>query len=213
VNLLARYSSAPTMRHWQGLKHILRYLSGTRDFGLYYQHNHKDSTLVGYSDAGLMSDPVHRRSQSGYCFMMNGAAISWASRKQSMTVDSSFEAELIALRTASQECIWLRDLISELQCATPLKVIDGPTTMFEDNSAVVKQIHSGVTRTRQNKHIEAKYWATKDLHGSVIDLQFIGTEKNIADLFTKTLGASRHWDLCKLIGLRSLEVLNSKDGN
>ncbi|KAK4388340.1 hypothetical protein Sango_2440600 [Sesamum angolense] len=26
VNLLARYSSAPTRRHWNGIKHILRYL-------------------------------------------------------------------------------------------------------------------------------------------------------------------------------------------
>ena len=26
VNLLARYSSAPTQRHWNGIKHILHYL-------------------------------------------------------------------------------------------------------------------------------------------------------------------------------------------
>ena len=34
VNLLARYSSAPTRRHWKGIQHILRYLSGTTDMGL-----------------------------------------------------------------------------------------------------------------------------------------------------------------------------------
>ena len=26
VNLLARYGSSPTQRHWSGVKHILRYL-------------------------------------------------------------------------------------------------------------------------------------------------------------------------------------------
>uniref|UniRef100_A0A2N9GX57 Reverse transcriptase Ty1/copia-type domain-containing protein n=2 Tax=Fagus sylvatica TaxID=28930 RepID=A0A2N9GX57_FAGSY len=31
VNLLARYSSAPTLRHWNGVKHVLRYLRGTTD--------------------------------------------------------------------------------------------------------------------------------------------------------------------------------------
>ena len=31
VNLLARYSSAPTRKHWNGIKHILCYLSGTTD--------------------------------------------------------------------------------------------------------------------------------------------------------------------------------------
>ena len=36
VNLLAMYSSAPTRRHWNGIQHILRYLSGTTDMGLFY---------------------------------------------------------------------------------------------------------------------------------------------------------------------------------
>jgi hypothetical protein len=31
VNLLARYNSAPTRRHWNGVKHVLRYLRGTID--------------------------------------------------------------------------------------------------------------------------------------------------------------------------------------
>ena len=38
VNLLARYSSAPTRRHWNGIKHLLRYLRGTTDMGLFYPH-------------------------------------------------------------------------------------------------------------------------------------------------------------------------------
>ena len=36
ANLLARYSFAPTQRHWKGIKHILRYLHGTTDIGLFY---------------------------------------------------------------------------------------------------------------------------------------------------------------------------------
>ena len=36
VNLLARYNSAPTKRHWNGIKHVLRYLRGTCDMGLFY---------------------------------------------------------------------------------------------------------------------------------------------------------------------------------
>jgi hypothetical protein len=39
VNLLARHSAAPTKRHWVGVKTILRYLSGTRDLGLFYSRN------------------------------------------------------------------------------------------------------------------------------------------------------------------------------
>ena len=41
VNLLARYNFAPTKRHWNGIKHILRYLRGTSDMGLYYSKESK----------------------------------------------------------------------------------------------------------------------------------------------------------------------------
>ena len=50
VNLLARYSSAPTKRHWNGIQHILRYLSETSDMGLFYSNKSKEK-LLGYADA------------------------------------------------------------------------------------------------------------------------------------------------------------------
>jgi hypothetical protein len=37
VNCLARHSVAPTLRHWNGIKSILRYLIGMIDLGLYFQ--------------------------------------------------------------------------------------------------------------------------------------------------------------------------------
>ena len=50
VNLLARYSSAPTRRHWNGIQHILRYLSGTTYMSLFYSNKSKEK-LLGYADA------------------------------------------------------------------------------------------------------------------------------------------------------------------
>ena len=49
VNLLVRYSSAPTWRHWNEIKHILRYFRGTTDLGLFYP-NWSKPQLVGYAD-------------------------------------------------------------------------------------------------------------------------------------------------------------------
>ena len=74
VNLLARFSSAPTRRHWNGVKHILRYLHGTTDLSLFYS---KESTLKGYADSGYLSDPHKARSQTGYVFTCGNTAISW----------------------------------------------------------------------------------------------------------------------------------------
>ena len=50
VNLLVRYSSAPTRRHWNGIKHILRYLNGTTYMVLFYSNKSKEK-LFGYADA------------------------------------------------------------------------------------------------------------------------------------------------------------------
>ncbi|CAL8996920.1 unnamed protein product, partial [Prunus brigantina] len=104
VNLLARYSSAPTSRHWTGIKHILRYLRGTTDMGLFYSSELTDApSIVGYADAGYLSDPHQGRSQTGYVFTCGGTAISWRSTKQTLVATSSNHSEILALHEASRE--------------------------------------------------------------------------------------------------------------
>jgi hypothetical protein len=75
VNLLARYSVAPTKRHWVGVKNVFRYLNGTKDLGLFFKRNN-DHTLIGYVDAGYLSDPHEAKSQTGFVLMHGGTAIS-----------------------------------------------------------------------------------------------------------------------------------------
>jgi hypothetical protein len=72
---LARYSVAPTKRHWVGVKNVFRYLNGTKDLGLFFKRNN-DHTLIGYVDAGYLSDPHEAKSQTGFVFMHGGTAIS-----------------------------------------------------------------------------------------------------------------------------------------
>ena len=75
VNLLARYNSAPTKRHWNGIKHILCYnLRGTNDMSLFYSTESKKQ-LFGYADVGYLSNPHKARSQIGYVFNCNGTTI------------------------------------------------------------------------------------------------------------------------------------------
>ena len=84
VNLLARYSSSPTRRHWNGVKHIFRYLQGAMDMGLYYPYVCEDE-LIGYADTGYLSDPHNGKFQMGYIFTYGGTTIFWRSMKQSIT--------------------------------------------------------------------------------------------------------------------------------
>jgi hypothetical protein len=93
VNLLARYSASPTKRHWTGIKNILRYIHGTVDLGLFYERN-QDPSLVGYTDAGYLSDLHNGRSQTGFVFLNGRTAISWKSSKQTLVTTFTNHSEI-----------------------------------------------------------------------------------------------------------------------
>ena len=203
VNLLARYSSSPTRRHWSGIKQIFRYLHGTVDMGLFYPYGSK-SQLVGYADAGYLSDPHKGRSQTGYLFTYGGTAISWRSTKQTIAATSSNHAEILAIHEASREYFWLRSLIQYILLSCGL--IDNkiaPTVLFEDNTACIAQLKGGYIKGDRTKHISPKFFFTHDLQNQgTIDVQQIRSSDNLADLFTKSLPKSSFERLVHEIGMR-----------
>jgi hypothetical protein len=103
VNCLARHRAATTMRHWNGIKNILRYLVGTIDLRLYFQKN-QDSKLIGYVDVGYLSDLHNARSQTGYVFLHGGTTIFCKSCKQTLVATSMNHSKIIALYETSREC-------------------------------------------------------------------------------------------------------------
>ena len=105
VNLLARYSSAPTRRHWNGIEHILRYFSETTYLGLFYPNRSKP-LLVEYADVGYLFDPHKDRSQTGYLFTFGNIVISWRSIKQTIFATSLNHAKIITIHKASRECVF-----------------------------------------------------------------------------------------------------------
>ncbi|KAL0303291.1 UNVERIFIED_CONTAM: Retrovirus-related Pol polyprotein from transposon TNT 1-94 [Sesamum radiatum] len=213
VNLLARYSSTPTKRHWNGVKHILRYLRGTSDMGLYFERNKdaKTSNLVGYSDAGYLSDPHKAISQSGYVFMYGGTAISWRSTKQTLVATSSNHAELIALYEAGRECVWLRSLTHYVRESCGLESIEkSPTVIYEDNAACIAQIKDGYIKGDRTKHISPKFFSTHELQvEGKVDVTQIPSSQNLADLFTKALPTKVFKQLVSKIGMRHLKDICS----
>ena len=66
------------------MKRILRYLKGTVDYGLCYKRKSQSDECIGYSDSDWAGDMNDRKSTSGYVFHLNGAVISWRSKKQSL---------------------------------------------------------------------------------------------------------------------------------
>ena len=211
VNLLARFSSSPTRRHWNGIKHIFRYLQGTIDLGLFYPNKSRPE-LVGYADAGYLSDPHKARSQTGYIFTCGGTAISWRSMKQSLVATSSNHAEIIAIYEASRECVWLRSMTHHIResCGLSLKK-EEPTILYEDNAACIAQLKEGFIKGDRTKHISPKFFFTHDLQkNGNICVQQIRSSDNLADLFTKTLPTAIFERLVKKIGMCRLKDVSNR---
>ena len=211
VNLLARYSSAPTRRHWKDIQHILRYFSGTTDMCLFYSNKSKEN-LLGYADTGYLSDPHKTISQTGYVFNYNGAAISWRSVKQTMVATSSNHSEIIAIHDASRECIWLRSMIHHIQESCGLSSVkDKPTILFEDNAAYIAQIKGGYIKGDRTKHISPKIFYTHELQkNGEIDVQQIRSSDNLTNLFTKALPTSMFNKLIYNVGMRKVKDVNMR---
>ncbi|KAK1630749.1 hypothetical protein QYE76_005064 [Lolium multiflorum] len=83
------------MEHWTTVKNILKYLKRTKDMFLCYGGD-QELVVTSYTDASWNTDPDDSKSQSGYVFILNGAAVSWASSKQCTVAKSSTESEYIA---------------------------------------------------------------------------------------------------------------------
>ncbi|KAI3720027.1 hypothetical protein L6452_20934 [Arctium lappa] len=203
VNLLARFSSSPTKRHWNGIKHIFRYLRGTVDLGLFYSNNSKED-LIGYADAGYLSDPHKARSQTGYVFINGGTAISWRSQKQTLVATSSNHVEVIALHEANRECVWLRSMTQLILTSCGIEKGKIPTLIYEDNSACVTQMKEGYIKSDRTKHIPPRFFSyTQDLiKDNQIEMKYIQSSNNAADLFTKALPTALFRKHVHSIGMR-----------
>ena len=143
--------------------------------------------MLGYKDAGYLSDPHKGRSQIGYVFNCNGIAISWRSVKQTMVVTSSNHLEILTIHEASYKCIWLRSMIQHIRESCGLFFIKcDPTILFEDNAAFITQITGGYIKGDKTNHISPKFFYAHELQKSgEIDVQQICSSDNLVDLFIK----------------------------
>ncbi|KAK4394734.1 Retrovirus-related Pol polyprotein from transposon RE1 [Sesamum angolense] len=114
TSLLSRFMQSPSQVHYAAAKRILRYLRGTKDFGIWYKSTN-DAKLVGYTDSDWAGSVDDMKSTSGYTFSLGSGIFSWASKKQATVAQSSAEAEYIAAAATSNHAIWLRRILEDIE--------------------------------------------------------------------------------------------------
>jgi len=180
VSRVRQYGMNSNQSHWTAVKRIFRYLVGTPNHGLCYGIKGSGAGCTETDwDAG-----AYTKSMGGFSFLLNGAAISWNSKKQATVALSSTESEYMPLKQAVKESIWLQTLLLDLRAQKHLLEL---RSIHIDNQAALALAHKPEYHARI-KLIDIQYhFVPQYCENKTITLSYCPTGEITADIFTKVL--------------------------
>jgi hypothetical protein len=200
TSLLSRFMQKPSQIHLGAGKRILRYLQGTKEYGMWYK-SMNNSKLLGYTDSDWAGSLDDMKSTSGYAFSLGSGFFSWACKKQATVAQSTAEAEYVAAAEATSQSIWLRRILGDMG-----EQEDEPTIIYCDNKSAIAMTKNPVHHHR-TKHIAIKYHFIREAEATKqIQLKYCTTEEQIADIFTKALPRARFELLRTMLGVTEIYI-------
>ncbi|XP_064475714.1 uncharacterized protein LOC135389610 [Ornithodoros turicata] len=185
IGILRRRVSKPRTRDWNAVKRVFRYLKHTRDFKLKLSAD-TEMKLVCFVDTDWAGNLSDRKSTSGYFIQLGGSPIAWSTKKRLTVALSSTEVEYVSAVYASQEVVWLQELLhgfGHSECE--------PTCIYEDNQSCIK-LALGEGLSARTKHIDVRHHYLRDvIHRGLVDMQYCQSAEMIADVLTKPLPRQR----------------------
>ncbi|GJY16150.1 hypothetical protein Tco_0386572 [Tanacetum coccineum] len=195
ICMCARYQARPTEKHLHAVKRIFWYLRGTVNRGLWYP---KDSSiaLTAFADADHAGCQDTRRSTSGSMQFLGDRLVSWSSKRQKSAAISSTEAEYIAMSGCCAQILWMRSQLTDYGLGF------NKIPMYCDNKSAIALSCNNVQHSR-SKHIDIRFHFIKEhVENGVIELYFVNSEYQLADIFTKPLCRERIEFLINKLGMR-----------
>ena len=140
---------------------------------------------------------MSRKSTEGNILTLCNGAISWKSKKQTVTALSTCEAEYISICSATKEAIWLTQVISSLVDDSNKQ----PIMINIDNDGSI-DLAKKVSVSQRTKHIDIRYHFIRDaLADKKVILQHIPTSDQLADSLTKSMPYPSHKRHCLMMNL------------
>ena len=178
---------------------VLRYLMGTvgkpqSTLTLHRNERYHNSKGNGQCpihllcDADLSNYRETRRSRTGYCCYLFGNLVGWSARRQKSVSLSTAESEYVALSECAQFGKWYKGLVTDMG----LELAHfRPIVILSDSASAITIAESPVhVINKYSKHIERRvHWFREQVRNDTLRIQFVPGTNNIADLFTKCLGA------------------------
>ena len=143
-----------------------------------------------FVDASLAGNTVSRRSQMGILLFVNRAPVVWFSKRTNTVETSTFGAEIVAMRNAVEMIISLRYKLRMF--GVP---IEGPTNMYCDNEAVVKNCSTPESTLNKKHHSISYHFNREAVAAGIIRIAWEQTATNLADGFTKLMTHAQREDI------------------
>jgi hypothetical protein len=166
----------------------MRYLVLTPNLGLWYPKG-SHFELFGYSDADYAGCKVDRKSTSGTCQFLGWSLISWSSKKQNFVALSMAEVEYVTAGSCCAQLLWMRQTLKDYGYTM------NRIPLLCDNESVIK-ISYNLCEHSRTKHIDIRYHFLTDhvIKGDIV-ISHVGTNDQLADIFTKSLDEKRFHEL------------------
>ena len=160
-------------------------------------YSHSNEPSMAYSDAHWATETDNRKSTTGYVLTLTGAPVIWRSAKQTSVALSSMEAEYVAPAECAREVTWIKQFLISLGSQDNTKSV----IVQSDRHTAIANANNYVDRSR-TRYIAIRHHFIRDVvMDGTIELQYVNTSKNAADLLTKPLALKKcnvHWS--KLMG-------------
>jgi hypothetical protein len=183
VGLESQFMQVFRKPHLDGVRHTLRYVSATVDYGLFYEASTK-LQVHGYIDADWAGSILDMRSTSSFMFSFGSVVVMWSSKKQLTVALSSTKAEYMGAAMVACEVAWFRKLLEDLGLHVDRHVI-----IYCDNLSSIQLAKNPMFYAR-TEYVEVHYHFIREkVLAGEIDLIYVNTEDQVADIFTKVLGA------------------------
>ncbi|KAJ9561513.1 hypothetical protein OSB04_006673 [Centaurea solstitialis] len=190
---LLRYQAKPKESHLAAVKCIFRYLKGTPYYGIWYPKG-LGFELQAYTDADYGGCNMDRKSTSGHLQFLGNKLVSWASKKQQCVSTSTAESEYVAAASCCSQVLWMQSQLRDY--GLEYKKIP----IYCDSKSAIA-ISANPVQHSKTKHIDIRYHFLKDnVEKENIELYFVNTEYQLADLFTKALDEKRFKFLISRLG-------------
>jgi hypothetical protein len=179
-------------------------LKHTQDVGVWYPKG-ANFELIRYSDSDYTGDKVKRKSTLGTCQLLGRLLVSWSSKKQNSVALSTAEAEYITTDSCCAQLLWMKATLRDYSCCAQLLWMKATlrdygikfknVSLLCDNESAVKLTNNPVQHQR-TKQIDVRHHFIRDhQQKGDICIESVGTDDQLADIFTKPLDEKR---LCKL---------------